>query len=554
MINRFLPAILSIFFISFQTAIGQNCSCSKYLYLNDTGLKYVEKFKIDSNTGTLTEIGDAQNGMPWLNAAGLVDDPHSIASDFNGNLYIGEKDEINNEYNIQKLNCLGQKIDADLSTPAIDNFTNDGFSFNHFAVDNLLYTNIFSDFETGTGDIVIYDLCTGDRVGCMREAYFWGFTDGQDGYWYATGTAANSGFQSGIYRGLIDPAAYTDGIGGCGSFELLVTDSDLGIPVGSRTMGIDQDPDGNLYVAVSAGGGFNPPSYILKLDPNGNIIAQSLVDNQFDANPSDNLNWAGSRGVVYNNGLIYVTSGDDCIAVFESTNLNYEPTLSNNTIASFPKQLGLLEECCPVNNPLTIDTLICNGTGTVSFLLQDILNCNSSVCEGEWSVDTTDPNVSYDACENSIAVNLSENTCTSYTLTSDGAANNNQCGQFTININFETASITSSIIAPDQTICSGGVPQPLVATSSTAGVIYQWQSSTTGCDGNFTDIPNATNSTYTPPALNQTTYYRTITTLPGTCGNKSCSATSNCITIITENLPPRCISEFGEFTIQKRIP
>ncbi len=554
MINRLSLIVLSILTIICQTVNGQNCNCSKYLYLNDTGLDFIEKFKIDPNDGSLTEIGDAQNGMPWLNAAGIVDDPHAIASDLNGNLYIGENDQINNEYNIQKFSCIGQKIDANLSTPAIDNFANDGFSFNHFSIGNLLYTNIFSDFQTGTGNIIIYDLCTGNQVGCMREGYFWGFNEGNDGYWYATGTGASGGFQGGIYRGLIDPAAYTDGAGGCGSFELFLTETQLGVPFGSRIMGIDQDASGNFYIAVSAGGGFNPPSYIQKLDVNGNVIAQSLTDTQFDTNLADNLNWAGSRGVTYNNGYVYVSSGDDCIAVFESTNLNYEPALSNNIIASFPKQIGLLEECCPINNPLTIDTLICNGTGTISFLLQDILNCNSSVCEGEWSVDITDPNVTYDACENSIAVNLSENTCTSYTLTSDGMATNNQCGQFTININFETASITSTIIEPDQTICQGGVPQPLVAISSTAGVVHQWQSSTTGCNGSFTNIPNASNSTYAPPALNQTTYYRAITSLPGTCSDKSCSTTSNCITITTDIPPPRCINEFGEFTIQKRRP
>jgi len=224
MINRLSLLILFSVTIIFQNANGQNCACSQYLYLNDTGLNYIEKFKIDPATGALTEVGDAQNGMPWLNAAGIVDGPHAIASDLNGNLYIGENDQTNSEYNIQKFNCIGQKIDADLSTPALDNLTNDGFSFNHFSVGNLLYANIFGDFETGTGDIVIYDLCNGNRIGCMREGYFWGFIEGNDGYWYATGTGAIGGFQNGIYRGFIDPAAYSDGAGGCGSFELFLTE------------------------------------------------------------------------------------------------------------------------------------------------------------------------------------------------------------------------------------------------------------------------------------------------------------------------------------------
>jgi len=551
--NKLVYLLLITIIAFFHLLVNaQNCSCTNYLYLNDTGLNYVEKFSIDSTTGALTEIGDAANGMPWLNAQNVVDEPHAIAIDLNGNLYIGENDQTNNEYNIQKFSCLGEKIDADLSTPAIDNFTNDGFSFNHFAVGNLLYTNIFSDFQTGTGDIVIYDLCTGNRVGCMREGYFWGFANGNDGYWYATGTASVGNFQAGIYRGLIDPAAYTDGAGGCGTFELFASNNQLGVPTGSRIMGIDQDAAGNRYIAVSAGGGFDPPSYIQKLDANGNVIAQSLTDTQFDGNVGDNLNWAGSRGVVYLNGFVYVSTGDDCIAVFDAINLTYQPSLSNNTVASFPKQLNLLKECCPTNSSLVIDTIVCNNSAGATFFLQDFLNCNGgNICEGEWAVATPNPNITYNQCNNTIALNIEEATCSTFTLTSNGTANNAQCGAFNLTINFETAIINAATISTDQITCSGGFLASLVASSPTVGVSYQWQSNTTGCDGSFSNIANATSSTYTPPNNNQTTYFRVLTSLAGNCGNKSCTEISNCISATINNPPPKCIKEFGAFIIQK---
>jgi len=68
-IRTILSLISFLLFIA-QTISGQNCNCTEYLYLNDTGLNYVEKFRINTD-GSLTEVGDAANGMPWLNALWL---------------------------------------------------------------------------------------------------------------------------------------------------------------------------------------------------------------------------------------------------------------------------------------------------------------------------------------------------------------------------------------------------------------------------------------------------------------------------------------------------
>jgi len=547
-IRSFLYSLSFLILIA-QNINGQNCNCTEYLYLNDTGLNYVEKFRINPD-GSLTEIGDAANGMPWLNAAGIVDFPHGIASDVNGNVYIGETDPNNGQLNIQKFSCTGEKLDADLSTPAIDNFTNDGFGYSQFTVGNLLYVGI-----DGSGSINIYDLCTGELAGCMREAYIWGHAEGVDGYWYATGVGSPNGFAGmSIFRGLLDPAAYTDGNGGCGSFELVVSASDLGIPGDARPQGIAQGPDGNLYVTVSAGGGFAPPSYILKIDTNGNILAQSQTDSQIEGNSTDNLNWGGSRGIVYNNGYIYVTSGDDCIAVFDAATLTYQPSLSVNVQGDFPKQIGLTTQCCPVNNMFVVDTIVCSGAGSATFSLQDIIKCDGAACEGLWSQDISDPNVIYDPCNSAISVNFVENTCTEYTLSSGSANSNSQCGQFTVELKLESASLVAAQVSANQTLCGNAAPQALIATSSTAGVSYQWQSSTSGCDSGFNNILNATTNNYSPPALSQTTYYRVLTTLAGNCSSKSCSTESNCITISLGGSGQTCINQFGEFTINKRIP
>jgi len=546
---RSILCSLSFLILIAQNINGQNCNCTEYLYLNDTGLNYVEKFQINTD-GSLTEIGDAANGMPWLNAAGIVDFPHGIASDVNGNVYIGETDPNNGQLNIQKFSCTGEKLDADLSTPAIDNFTNDGFGYSQFTVGNLLYVGI-----DGSGSINIYDLCTGELAGCMREAYIWGHAEGVDGYWYATGVGSPNGFAGmSIFRGLLDPAAYTDGNGGCGSFELVVSASDLGIPGDARPQGIAQGPDGSLYITVSAGGGFAPPSYILKIDTNGNILAQTPTDSQIEGNSSDNLNWGGSRGIVYNDGYLYVTSGDDCIAVFDAATLTYQPSRSVNVQGSFPKQIGLTTQCCPVNNTFVVDTIVCRGALNATFSLQDIIKCDGAACEGLWSADIEDPNVTYDPCSSSITVNFTENTCTEYTLNSGSVNSNSQCGQFTVELKFEAASLIPAEVSADQTLCGIAIPQALTATSPTLGVSYQWQSNTSGCNGGFSNILNATSNTYSPPALTQTTYYRMITALAGNCSDKSCSTESNCITISVDGSDSKCVNDFGDFTIIKNRP
>ena len=65
-------------------------------------------------------------------------------------------------------------------------------------------------------------------------------------------------------------------------------------------------------------------------------------------------------------------------------------------------------------------------------------------------------------------------------------------------------NVSSGSIAGDQTLCS---PFDSAAfTSTTAGtgsgaVTYQWQISTTGCDGTWSDIASATSSTYDAPAV-----------------------------------------------------
>ena len=69
-----------------------------------------------------------------------------------------------------------------------------------------------------------------------------------------------------------------------------------------------------------------------------------------------------------------------------------------------------------------------------------------------------------------------------------------------------------TISNPTQTIAYNTVPTPISASSPTGGdcsattYTYQWQQSSD--NSNFSDISGATSTSYAPPALTATTYYR----------------------------------------------
>jgi hypothetical protein len=81
------------------------------------------------------------------------------------------------------------------------------------------------------------------------------------------------------------------------------------------------------------------------------------------------------------------------------------------------------------------------------------------------------------------------------------------------------------------TICVGGTSTlSVTATASTPNIAYQWQISDTDCNGNWSNIPGAVASSYTPilpPGLTVSKSYRVIITSNGS----DCSTISDCATI-----------------------
>jgi len=106
----------------------------------------------------------------------------------------------------------------------------------------------------------------------------------------------------------------------------------------------------------------------------------------------------------------------------------------------------------------------------------------------------------------------------------------------TANSNFITVfvnNITPPVIDGNQSVCdSSDSPTGFtvsVPATGTGTLTYQWQRSTVGCSGPWTNISGAISATYTPIPVTQTTYYQVRVT--STLNGVQCIAFSNCTEI-----------------------
>ncbi|MCB9233897.1 MAG: HYR domain-containing protein [Bacteroidia bacterium] len=110
-------------------------------------------------------------------------------------------------------------------------------------------------------------------------------------------------------------------------------------------------------------------------------------------------------------------------------------------------------------------------------------------------------------------------------------------------------SVTVTVVADPSvstsgggTICVGGTRTLTASTSNGTGCSYQWQSSPN--NSTWTNIPGATGSTYTTPALSTTTYYR----VRRICTGSGCSDPYSNVQTVTVVADPT-ISASGNTTI-----
>jgi len=109
------------------------------------------------------------------------------------------------------------------------------------------------------------------------------------------------------------------------------------------------------------------------------------------------------------------------------------------------------------------------------------------------------------------------------------------CGSVTTNI--VTINVQNPLVAgtatADQTICYNGTPAPITSTAPTGGngiCTYQWEFSIDG-GSTWVIVAGATNLTYAPGALTQTTMYHLIQTAGAGYG----SVTTNNVTLTVQS-------------------
>lgn len=510
------------------------CSCTEMIYLNEPTSGGVHKFAVAPN-GSFSEVLNG-SGDIWY-AGNQLPEPHGLGVDLNGFLYIGE---MAGGGDIRRLTCDGE-IFPEGNGPGQFNYPSGG-QFNIGSLGNTIYFNNVST-PSNDFDIRALDICTQSITGtvefCEPDAgYDWGFfVDRRTGKMYASHSAAKNSTENG-YLWIFDESDFDNDLNTCVSAVTLGTP--LPVSDTTRVRGITTDLDENIYIAID--GGTTNSNYVLKYGPGPNypLLAQSPFDNT----EVDQEGYTRIIGIVYSEiaDKIYASTQsavEDCVSAFD-TDLNYlGPAVPSPGTGGNGKGISILKECCPTNNNITIDTILCVPSINTEFFLQELINCEGTICEGSWEVGAGNTGLTYNECDQTITVN-SLGACGTFTLGSNGTGNNPQCGAFTFSVNIEVKEISSNTISGNQTVCSETVPNTLLsnASSSTGTLLYQWQSSTTNCDSGFSNIVGATSDTYSPDAITETTYFRLITSINGNCASGDCSDISNCVAITLDQCCP----------------
>ena len=369
------------------------CDCEEYIYLNAPLYNDTYKFLVDMTDGSLEEITNPTGG-PWIE--NQVVKPHGVAADINGNFYIGNIDIVNDvaQRGIDKFSCMGDLIQADAILPGdgAGGGGNAGYSTNIYTIGNRLFTNHWL-FSAGTtnGSVSVYDLCTGDLIGeylSCGNRRIWDFSVIEETNQIMLNT--NQGIAIGDldtnFNGACIPIAFTD----------------------NTREGITVDTSGNIYVRSS--------SELRKYDNTGVLLCQTSLT----------LGGDGGRGMVYsqNTGYLYLAGNDnDCISIYDPTDCSYVGQAMPNDGDVNSKAISINKECCPTNNNITIDTTLCAASISDVLFLQELINCDGTICEGVWQQGMANSGLTYNECDNSITIDAL-NACGSFTLESDGMGNN----------------------------------------------------------------------------------------------------------------------------------
>lgn len=285
-INRFLQQEADM------SMASSTCNCTNYLYVNDPTLDLTHKFELNNDGSVGSEVGST-----WVGAE-VINNPHGVVADLNGNLYISQINQNGDAAVNQlfKLDCDGNVIDNNF----IPNWL---YSYNLTTIGNTLYA-VGQNPTSFEFEVVSFDLCTKAPISTLtlpNNIASWGLTKGTDGHLYITSSWAGFGGNHTIYRVDTNLDAYTP--------VATINNND----VNNYALGVAQDEHLNWFmVTFHAQTG---ATTIYKINSAGNLV-HSITDSTLDQ-----VGFGGAWGITYNEdvGKLYVgTLADDCVAVINS--------------------------------------------------------------------------------------------------------------------------------------------------------------------------------------------------------------------------------------------
>jgi len=435
----------------------QVCNCTDYLIVNDpqnnNGNGFVHKFAINSDS-TLTEIfsNPPTNTDSWI-PSGVIQSPHGLGVDLNGNYYIGGYVDGHTGPLVGGETFTVRKVDCDGNLFPTSEFSIETFGFNMTSYNGILYSN------AGDGRITAYDPCDGSTLGYIEldgtgsgGRLDWGFEIAEDGTFYATNGFTFFGTYDKMYIYKFNPteADFTNNtiyapFVSSDSFPAMASNADI--------YGITTDEDGNIYTTVWElnSGSDDPVTWVLKFDSTGALVASN---SEINDGVAGGTGFSMSRGIKYYEALdlLFLSGVDDCVAMVDPNTLNYVGTAVGYVPNQDGKALALARECCPASPNLTVDTTFCDAQLNDKIFLQELIDCDGTICEGVWDTLVTNVGMMYDSCDNSITI-TALNACGSFILESDGTGNNPQCGAFKITVNISVGSTPEAAVFVIQPSC-----------------------------------------------------------------------------------------------------
>lgn len=263
----------------------------------------------------------------------------------------------------------------------------------------------------------------------------------------------------------------------------------------------------------------------------------------------------------------FCSSANFPLTVQNNTNANVTTTISITPIlydadtntavcALSPRTFSVTIRPRPTATATAPNPVICSGTSAgisvtsnltpssqMSYGWTRSTNANVSSSQGTGNSGTVAVGNSY-TIPDVLTNNTSVNQNVTYTITPTSGTGANACPGTPTTITITIApQLTPGVVGSNQTLCNSGDPVAFTQITAAAGsgLSYQWQSSTVGATGPFSDIAGANGVTYDAPVISQTTWYVRVVT--NTINGLTCSvATTTPIQVTVNNIAPGSIN------------